>query len=41
MGGGGMGMMGHRGGEGGGTKQGLALPPSLDYGEDDDVDDEW
>lgn len=41
MGGMGGGMMGHRGTEGGGTKQGLALPPSLDYGEDEVDDDEW
>ncbi|MBI3226801.1 MAG: hypothetical protein HYZ39_17285 [Mycolicibacterium cosmeticum] len=41
MGGMGGGMMGQRGAEGGGTKQGLALPPSLDYGEDDVDDDEW
>jgi hypothetical protein len=41
MGGAPMGMMGQRGGEGGGVKQGLALPPSLDYGEDEVDDDEW
>jgi hypothetical protein len=38
---GGMGMMGQRG-ESGGTSQGLALPPPLEYDlAEDDVDDEW